>query len=88
MFFRGVLQPLLGIWTTSILFVLLHGYLNPFNLPLTFYGLYMVVVIGVMGLFTEHLGILTAMTSHTVIDYILLQKLSQVELPPNDSKSE
>jgi membrane protease YdiL (CAAX protease family) len=88
LFFRGVLQPLLGIWTTSILFVLLHGYLNPFNLPLTYYGLYMVVVIGVMGLFTENLGILTAMISHTAIDYILLQKLSQVELPSNDSKKE
>jgi membrane protease YdiL (CAAX protease family) len=87
LFFRGAIQPLLGIWTTSILFVLLHGYLNPFNLPLTYYGIYMVLVIGVMGLFTEHLGILTAIIAHVLIDYILLQKLSGIEQPPGESGS-
>lgn len=79
--FRGAIQPLLGIWITSILFVLLHGYLNPFNLPLTFYGIYMVFVIGVMGLMTEHIGILTAMIAHILIDVILLRKLSGTSLP-------
>ena len=79
--FRGAIQPVLGIWITSILFVLLHGYLNPFNLPLTFYGVYMVFVIGVMGLMTEHFGILTAMIAHTLIDIILLGKLSVTSLP-------
>lgn len=87
LFFRGAIQPMLGIWTTSILFVLLHGYLNPFNLPLTYYGIYMVLVIGVMGLFTEHLGILTAIIAHVLIDYILLQKLSGIEQPPGESDS-
>lgn len=76
LFFRGAVQPLLGIWVTSILFVLLHGYLNPFNLPLTYYGIYMVLVIGVLGLMTEHLGILSAMIAHTLIDVILLRELS------------
>ena len=79
--FRGAIQPVLGIWITSILFVLLHGYLNPFNLPLTFYGIYMIFVIGVMGLMTEHFGILTAMIAHTLIDVILLGKLSAASLP-------
>jgi len=88
MFFRGVLQPVMGIWATSILFVLLHGYLNPFNLPLTYYGIYMVFVIGVIGLFTENFGIITAMVAHAAIDYILLQELSKVELPTNNSDSE
>lgn len=78
--FRGAIQPLLGIWITAILFVLIHGYLNPFNLPLTYYGIYMVLVIGVMGLMTEHLGILTAMIAHTLIDIILLRKLSEASL--------
>jgi len=81
LFFRGVLQPVLGIWVTAILFVLLHGYLNPFNIPMTYYGIYMVVVIGVMGLFTENFGIVTAMIAHTVIDYILLVELSRAEAP-------
>lgn len=88
LFFRGVLQPVLGIWITAILFVLLHGYLNPFNLPLSYYGIYMVFVIGVMGIFTEHFGIMTAIIAHIVIDYILLQELSKAELPLNNSESE
>lgn len=80
LFFRGAIQPMLGIWITSILFVLLHGYLNPFNLPLTYYGIYMILVIGVMGLMTEHLGILTAMIAHTMIDIILLRELSVISV--------
>ena len=81
LFFRGAIQPMLGIWMTSIMFVLLHGYLNPFNLPLTYYGIYMVLVIGVIGLMTEHLGILTSMIAHTLIDVILLKELSTASLP-------
>jgi uncharacterized protein len=74
--FRGGIQPLLGIWTTSLLFVVLHGYINPFNLALTAYGIFMIAVIGVMGLMTEHLGILSAMAAHTVVDVYLLNQLS------------
>lgn len=81
LFFRGAIQPILGVWMTAILFVLLHGYLNPFNLPLTYYGLYMVLVIGVLGLMTEHFGILTAIIAHSIIDVILLTELSRVHLP-------
>jgi len=88
LFFRGVVQPWLGIWITSIAFVLLHGYLNPFNLPLTGYGFYMVLVIGVLGLMTEHIGILTAMISHSVIDIILLSELSRASLPLQHNKME
>ena len=33
-FFRGVLQPIIGIWVTAILFVAIHGYLNPKDLSL------------------------------------------------------
>lgn len=87
MFFRGLVQPALGIWTTSILFVLLHGYINPFNIPLTIYGIYMVLVIGVMGQFTEQLGITTAIIAHIVIDFVLLRQLSEAE-PPEDKITE
>lgn len=87
LFFRGAVQPVLGVWATSVLFVLLHGYLNPFNIPLTIYGIFMVLVIGVMGLFTEHIGILSAIIAHVTIDFILLQKLSEVNLKGNDTDS-
>lgn len=81
LFFRGAIQPMLGVWFTAILFVLLHGYLNPFNMSLTIYGIYMVLVIGVLGLLTEYFGILTAIIGHTLIDIILLKELSNTQLP-------
>jgi len=86
LFFRGAVQPYLGVWITAFLFVLFHGYINPYNLPVTVYGLYMVLVIGVLGLFTEFVGIATAMVAHTFIDVILIIRLSKAEIPNNDGE--
>jgi membrane protease YdiL (CAAX protease family) len=36
--FRAGIQPLLGVWITSIFFVAIHGYLNPFNWRMSLYG--------------------------------------------------
>jgi membrane protease YdiL (CAAX protease family) len=74
--FRGFVQPYLGIWVTSILFVLLHGYLNPLNRPLFTYGVVMVVLIGGIGLIAQRVGLLASMVAHTVIDIYLLRKLT------------
>lgn len=70
-FFRGALQPHIGIWPTAILFVALHGYLNPFNLRMSIYGLLMVVVSAGLGYLFEFVGIYAAMTAHFVIDAVL-----------------
>ena len=37
--FRQGIQPFIGVILTSVLFVALHGYLNPFNLRFSVYGL-------------------------------------------------
>ena len=83
--FRGAIQPMLGVWTTAMLFVFLHGYISPFNLPLSVYGIYMTVVIGVVGLMALHLGIITAISAHFVIDYVLLVRLSKDEGEETDA---
>ncbi|MCC5927874.1 MAG: CPBP family intramembrane metalloprotease [Cyclobacteriaceae bacterium] len=75
LFFRGGLQPLLGVWLSSIFFVAIHGYLNPLNWRISIYGVIMVFIIAGLGFMTEHIGILTAIISHMIIDVILLQKL-------------
>ena len=80
MLFRGALQPLFGKLVTSIGFVALHGYLNPMNKPLSLYGFYMIAVIYGMGYMTETLGIVSAISAHTVIDIILLLALSRDQL--------
>ena len=74
--FRGAIQPYLGIWITSVLFVVMHGYLNPFNRRISVYGLFMTLIIAGLGYMTVYLGLLSAIVAHTVVDIILLYKLS------------
>ena len=75
--FRGGIQPFLGIIWTSLLFVILHGYITPFNGPLTIYGIFMVLAIALLGIATVHLGLVVAIVAHTTIDILLLFKLSR-----------
>ena len=75
--FRGALQPLLGIWITSIVFVAIHGYLNPKDWRLSVYGAYMTLVIAGIGYLTLTSGLIASMIAHTVIDVYLLYKLQE-----------
>jgi len=76
--FRGVIQPYLGIWITAILFVAIHGYLNPFDTRLFVYGVYMTLVIALIGYFSDQLGLYSAMAAHTAIDIVLLYQMSRM----------
>ena len=76
LFFRGAVQHLLGIWITSVLFILLHGYINPLNWRLSIYGIVMVFFIAGLGYLYEYIGILSAMTAHFAIDVMLLSALT------------
>ena len=78
-FFRGAIQPYLGIWITSILFVAMHGYLNPFNPRISLYGLFMTLIIVGLGYLTVNLGLLSAIVAHTCVDIILLHKLAHAQ---------
>ena len=69
--FRGAIQPFLGIWITALIFVALHGYLNPMNLRMSVYGILMVVVSAGLGYLFEKYGIFAAMTAHFFIDIVL-----------------
>jgi membrane protease YdiL (CAAX protease family) len=75
--FRGVLQYYWGIWPTAILFVAIHGYLNPFDTKLSAYGIFMVLLIVVIGHLTSIFGLISAMAAHTFIDIVLIYKLSK-----------
>lgn len=71
LFFRAGLQPFLGIWWTALLFVFLHGYLNPKNWRISVYGIVMTGVIAGFGYLYETAGIIAAMAAHMVFDLIL-----------------
>jgi len=75
--FRGAIQPFLGIVLTAIVFVAIHGYLNPRDLKMSIYGLLMTVFIGLIGFAADWAGLISAMMAHTIIDVILLQNLQQ-----------
>lgn len=70
-FFRAVLQEWLGPIFTSILFVAIHGYLNPMNWRISIYGVFMTIVIAFMAHMYMHVGFWFAVTVHTVIDIVL-----------------
>lgn len=82
--FRGAIQPYLGIWLTSIVFVAIHGYLNPKNWKISIYGIYMCFVIAGMGYLCDNYGITTAIAAHFAIDVVLLYALVKVEITPNE----
>ncbi|MBC8045352.1 MAG: CPBP family intramembrane metalloprotease [Fimbriimonadaceae bacterium] len=75
LFFRGAIQPWLGIWLTTILFIALHGYLNPKNKPLFIYGIVLLIVCAGFGYLMKYAGIWSAMTAHFIIDVVLMQEL-------------
>lgn len=74
-FFRAGLQPLLGLWPTSIVFVFIHGYLNPYNWRLSMYGIAMVFFISGMGYLFKEVGLISAIAAHTVLDIVLFTSL-------------
>lgn len=70
--FRGAIQLWLGVWITAVIFVALHGYLDPRSKPIFTYGLFMVAVSAGFGYLTNEVGLWTAATAHTVIDILLM----------------
>lgn len=75
MLFRGALQHYMGIFITSIVFVAIHGYLNPKDWRISIYGAYMTLVIVGVGYMYESFGMITAMSAHFMIDVVLLYSI-------------
>ena len=77
LFFRGAIQYWLGIWITAILFVLLHGYIQPKNWKMSVFGVLLIVASASFGYLTTHVGLLSAMVAHTVYDITMFIKINQ-----------
>jgi len=91
--FRAGIQPFIGVWFTAIIFVALHGYLNPMNWRMSVYGAFMTVAIAGLGYMTLNIGLVSAITAHMVIDIYLLIALNKVglqgpTLPPDVEEEE
>ena len=71
--FRGAIQPLLGIWITSLIFVGLHGYFKFKSAGHVIFGVLMFGLSVMLGYLFREAGLIAAMTAHAVYDFIMLK---------------
>lgn len=71
--FRGAIQPILGIWITSVIFIGIHGYFKFTSLGHIIFGVMMFSLSMMLGYLFEYAGLIAAMTAHAVYDVIMLQ---------------
>ena len=73
--FRAGVQPLIGIWPAAILFVLLHGYINPMNLSLSIYGVFLIIICSGFGYLFKFFGLGSCVVAHFVYDVAMFSVL-------------
>lgn len=73
--FRGCIQFYGGIYLTAVIFVALHGYLNPLNRKILLYGIVLTVIFIGVGFLMTHVGIYSCIILHIIIDIILFGHL-------------
>ena len=85
LFFRGALQPLLGIWVTSVLFVLVHirAYrLTTLNKRVLLQSVSIFAIGVAFGYVAIYIGLLTAMIVHAGIDVVGLYAIRRMTRVP------
>ncbi len=71
--FRGAIQPLLGNWLTSAIFIGIHGYFKFKSVGHIIFGVMMFSLSMMLGYLFEHAGLIAAMSAHAVYDVIMLK---------------
>lgn len=71
-FFRGAIQPLLGIWATALFFVAIHGYFSFKNQKVNFFAIALVLFIGLLGWACQQYSLWHAIAGHFSYDLVLL----------------
>lgn len=74
--FRSGVQFYLGPLITSILFVAIHGYLNPFNWRMSLYGVIVLPFILLISYGFEEFGLWFAISAHFSYDLVLFLSMS------------
>ncbi|NEV92779.1 CPBP family intramembrane metalloprotease [Psychroflexus sp. YR1-1] len=73
--FRGALQPLLGLWLTAIIFVILHGYITSRDWRKSIYGIFLIFISAGFGYLVVYFDIYAAMAAHFIFDVIMFLKI-------------
>ncbi len=69
--FRSGVQYYLGPWITSVLFVAIHGYLNPLNWRMSLYGIIVLPFILIISFALEEFGLWFCIGAHFSYDLVL-----------------
>lgn len=77
--FRSGVQHWAGIWITSILFIAIHGYLNPKKWRLAIYGLFLIPFIVSLGYALGSLGLWFCIAAHFAYDLVIFLSLKEEE---------
>ena len=80
--FRAGIQPLIGIWPASMLFVFLHGYINPSNISLSIYGLFLIIICSGFGYLFKFFGLTSVISAHFVYDVAMFSALRYAHRGP------
>jgi membrane protease YdiL (CAAX protease family) len=70
-----MIQPWLGIITTSFMFISLHGYLSYSSWPKVIFGLILFAVGTLLGILGEYVGLLAAIVAHILYDIVAFQRI-------------
>jgi membrane protease YdiL (CAAX protease family) len=73
--FRGMIQPWLGILTTSFMFIALHGYISYSSWPKVVFGLILLSVGTLLGVLGEYVGLLSAIVAHILYDIVAFKRI-------------
>ena len=73
--FRGMIQPWLGVLTTSFMFIALHGYLSFSSWPKVIFGLILFAVGTLLGILGAYVGLLAAIVAHILYDITAFQRI-------------
>jgi membrane protease YdiL (CAAX protease family) len=71
--FRGAIQPILGIWVTSIIFIAIHGYFKFKSIGHILFGLMLFSLSMMLGVLYEVSGLISAMAAHAIYDLVMLE---------------
>lgn len=71
-FFRGTIQPLIGIWITAVLFVAIHGYFSFTSWKVNFFAVALTLFIALLGWSAIEYSLWHAIAGHFSYDLVLL----------------
>lgn len=83
--FRAGIQPFLGVWVTSFIFVAIHGYFSLTNIKMSYYGLVVLPFILLISYGYNYFGLWFSIAAHFSYDLVLFIAMITTETQKSPS---